>query len=407
VIDLSDVPVVDNHVHPWRAATTQRVTADRLAGAVAFSEDVVSSVRREFLPLDQLETSLKLFRDTNLGAHYLLKQLARFLDVPEEWSAVEAARNSAAQDYRTWTARLFQDVRLDTLLVDEGGTQPRITLRELGEIAPVTLRRVARSDNFIRDLLPHEDSWPRFFQCYQEELDAAIADGAVAFKSVIAYRTGLDVQQVSESEARRDFEAHRLEVEGAQKVMRDFLLCHTMDVARERGVWMHIHAAVGDPDIVYHRANPAQLYPLLHSERFRTNKVVLIHGGWPWVGEAAAMVAILPNVYLDVSEGALFGMPNVRQRIMEALEACPYAKILYGADGSIPEALWIGAKRFKHVLARVLEELSAEGFCSPSEAATAARMILHDNAARLYGLTEPGGAWRTSAHRPRRRRGRH
>jgi predicted TIM-barrel fold metal-dependent hydrolase len=157
-----------------------------------------------------------------------------------------------------------------------------------------------------------------------------------------------------------------------------------MDVARERGLWMHIHTGVGDPDIVYHRANPAQLYPLLHSERFRSNKVVLIHGGWPWVGEAAAMVAILPNVHLDVSEGTIFGMPNIRQRLMEALEACPYSKILYGADGSLPEALWVVAKRFKAVLARVLEDLIGEGFCSRDEALQVARCILSDNAKRLY-----------------------
>jgi hypothetical protein len=386
VIDLSEVRVVDNHVHPWRAST-RHVTADGLAGEIAFSESVVASVRQAFLPIEQLEPSLKLFRDTNLGARYLLTELARFLEVEDDWSAVEAARNAAAEaDYRKWTGRLFDDVGLDVLLVDEGGARPRITLDELGAIAPVRLRRVARSDNFVRDLLPCEDTWPGFFRRYQEQLDAAIRDGAIAFKSVIAYRTGLDIQPVSEAEARRDFEAHRLGPERAQKVLRDFLFCHTLDVARERGLWMHIHAAVGDPDIVYERANPALLYPLLHSERFRTNRVVLVHGGWPWVGEAAAMVAILPNVYLDVSEGALFGMPNVRQRIMEALEACPYAKILYGADGSLPEALWIGAKRFKHVLARVLADLADEGFCSPREAIQAARMILHDNAARLYGL---------------------
>jgi uncharacterized protein len=386
VIDLLQIPVVDNHVHSWRPST-QHMSADGLAGEVAFSESVVASVRQEFLPIEQLGPSLKLFRDTNLGARYLLTELARFLEVEDDWSAVETARNAAAQaDYRAWTGRLFQDVGLDVLLVDEGGARPRITLQELGAIAPVRLRRVARSDNFIRDLLPQEDAWPGFFRRYQEELEAAIQDGAIAFKSVIAYRTGLDIQPVSEADARRDFEAHRLEPERAQKVFRDFLMCHTMDVARERGLWMHIHAAVGDPDIVYERANPAQLYPLLHSERFRANQVVLVHGGWPWVGEAAAMVAILPNVYLDVSEGALFGMPNVRQRIMEALEACPYAKILYGADGSLPEALWIGARRFKNVLGRVLAELAEEGFCSPREAEQAARLILHDNAARLYAL---------------------
>src|SRR5262249_32032936 len=155
----------------------------------------------------------------------------RFLDVDDDWSAVEAARNAlAGADYRAWTARLFEDVGLDTLLVDEGGALPRITLDELGAIAPGRLLRVARSDNFVRDLLPVEERWPDFFQRYQEELDLAIREGAVAFKSVIAYRTGLDVQPVSEAEARRDFEAHRAEPEAAQKVFRDFLLCHTLDV---------------------------------------------------------------------------------------------------------------------------------------------------------------------------------
>jgi predicted TIM-barrel fold metal-dependent hydrolase len=94
----------------------------------------------------------------------------------------------------------------------------------------------------------------------------------------------------------------------------------------------------------------------------------------------------LPNVYLDVSEGTLFGMPNMRQRIYEALEACPYSKILYGADGSLPEALWIVARRYKAVLGRVLEELVGDGFCSTREAYDLAAAILHANAERIYDL---------------------
>jgi uncharacterized protein len=386
VIDLTDIPVIDNHVHPWRESTRHQ-SADELSGHPAFSDSVVTSVRRPYLPAEQLEPSLKLFRETNLGSRYLLAELARFLDVDEDWTTVTQARNSAAEsDYRGWTERLFKDVRIDALLVDEGGSTPMITLAELGKHVPARLRRVARTDNFVRDLLSKQDTWSGFLDGYQRALDSAINDGAVAFKSVIAYRTGLDVQPVSEDEAKRNFEQNRNDLEHTQKALRDFLLCHTMDVARERGLWMHIHAAVGDPDIVLERANPARIYPLLHSERFRANRVVLVHGGWPWVEEAAAIVAILPNVYLDVSEGALFGMPNVRQRIMEALEACPYSKILYGADGSIPEALWIAARRYKAILGRVLEDLVGEGFCSRRDAFQVASMILHDNAARMYDL---------------------
>jgi len=384
MLDLAGVDVVDNHVHPWRPSTST-ITADELAGHVAFSETVVTSVRREFLPPDELEPSLRLFRETNLGCRYFLRELAHLLDVEPDWPTVTTARNSHAQsDYRAWTARLFSDAGLQTLLVDEGGGVPRITLSELSAYVPGQLLRVARADNFVRDLLLDGDSWPRFFQRYQDALDDALNGGAVAVKSVIAYRTGLDVSQPTESEAAIAFDRTRLEVEGAQKTFRDFLLCHTMDVARERKVWIHIHAGVGDPDIVFHRANPAQLYPLLHSERFRRNHVVLVHGGWPWLAEAAAMVSILPNVYLDLSEGALFGMPNVRHRLQEALEACPYAKILYGADGSIPEALWIAARRFKAVLARLVDDLVTENFCTAPEGVHIAQSILSGNARRLY-----------------------
>jgi predicted TIM-barrel fold metal-dependent hydrolase len=79
-------------------------------------------------------------------------------------------------------------------------------------------------------------------------------------------------------------------------------------------------------------------------------------------------------------------MPNVRQRIMEAIEACPYTKILYGADGSAPEALWIVARRFKMVLGRVLDDLVAEGFCAQREALEVAECIMSGNAKRLYSL---------------------
>ena len=386
MLDLSDVPVVDHHVHPWRASTSH-LSPDDLAGCVAFSDTVLTSVRQPFLPADELAPALARFRQTNLGVRYLLAELAHFLGTDEDWAAVTTARNAAAgQDYRAWTGRLFAAAGIHTLLVDEGGARPRITLDELGQIAPVRLARVARVDNFVRDLLADDEPWPRFFQHYQESLEAAIVDGAVAFKSVIAYRTGLDVEPVTEAEARRNYEATRGQAERFQKPLRDFLLCHTLDVARERGLWVHVHAAVGDPDIVYQRANPARLYPLLHSPRFRRNRVVLVHGGWPWVGEAAAMAAILPNVYIDVSEGAIFGMPNVGQRLREALEACPYAKILYGADGSLPEALWIVARRYKAALGHVLESLVAEGFCPRREAYHVARAILSDNAIRLYGF---------------------
>ncbi len=168
MIDLSDVPVVDNHVHPWRESS-KHLSAEALAESVSFVDAVVTSVREPFLPAEQLEAPLRLYRETSLSVRALLVDLARFLGCEERWEAVAAARNRAAEaDYRGWAQRLFEDARIDALLVDEGGSRPRVTLEQLGQIAPARLRRVARTDNFVRDLLEQEESWPRFFQRYQE-----------------------------------------------------------------------------------------------------------------------------------------------------------------------------------------------------------------------------------------------
>src|SRR5438105_3357697 len=118
---------------------------------MSFAESVVTSVREEYLPPAQLEDQLRLFRQTSLQVRYMMNQLAQVLGVDEDWEAVAKARNGVAgTDYRGWAERLFKDAGIDTLLVDEGGAKPRITLDQsgLGKIAPARLRRVARTDNF-------------------------------------------------------------------------------------------------------------------------------------------------------------------------------------------------------------------------------------------------------------------
>ena len=175
---------IDAHVTP---------TAGRLA---CFSDGVVASVRREFCRATSWSRRCELFRETNLGSHYLLHELARF---PGRGGGVGDRRRPATRRRHRLSGLDRAPVRRRRhrrLLVDEGGAQPRITLDELGAIAPVRLRRVARSDNFIRDLLPDEDTGSASSSATRQALEAAIADGAIAFKSVIAYRTGLDVQPV-------------------------------------------------------------------------------------------------------------------------------------------------------------------------------------------------------------------
>jgi hypothetical protein len=110
MIDLTEMPVVDNHVHPWRAST-RRLTVAELAGHV-FLGHRADERAPAILARGRARTLLDQLRATNLGAGYLRCELARFLNVDDDWTTVTAARIAAAEaDYHAWTAHLFDEAK--------------------------------------------------------------------------------------------------------------------------------------------------------------------------------------------------------------------------------------------------------------------------------------------------------
>jgi hypothetical protein len=68
-------------------------------------------------------------------------------------------------------------------------------------------------------------------------------------------------------------------------------------------------------------------------------------------------------------------------------------KILFGTDAAsisdlvgAEETYWLAAETGRQALALALSEMVQEGRCDEAEALRLARLVLHDNAARLYGL---------------------
>jgi hypothetical protein len=56
-----------------------------------------------------------------------------------------------------------------------------------------------------------------------------------------------------------------------------------------------------------------------------------------------------------------------------------------GGHGT-PEVSWLAAKTAKIALGEVLKDSTRLGLMNEKDAERAGRMILHDNAARMYGL---------------------
>ncbi len=72
---------------------------------------------------------------------------------------------------------------------------PRSTPTKLAREAGITVHRVVRIEPVIARLRERAASYAALEDAFSSEIEQACSDNAVAIKSVIAYRTGLDVQE--------------------------------------------------------------------------------------------------------------------------------------------------------------------------------------------------------------------
>jgi predicted TIM-barrel fold metal-dependent hydrolase len=133
---------------------------------------------------------------------------------------------------------------------------------------------------------------------------------------------------------------------------------------------------------------------VLEDRRYRGAPVVLLHQSWPYVREAAFLTQIYPHVYMDLS----FAIPHLSlgemiRSAQAALDAAPASKLMVATDTwGIPEHYFLGARRMRAVLGRVLGEQVAERVLRPEQAERLAELVMRGTACHLYGLTPVPGA---------------
>jgi len=94
-----------------------------------------------------------------------------------------------------------------------------------------------------------------------------------------------------------------------------------------------------------------------------------------------------PHVWVDMGQMTPWASLRIAECYREVMAWAPLSKIVVGSGGhGTPEIAWLAAKTAKIALAEVFEDGVRLKLITKSDAETAANMILHDNAARLYGL---------------------
>jgi predicted TIM-barrel fold metal-dependent hydrolase len=138
-------------------------------------------------------------------------------------------------------------------------------------------------------------------------------------------------------------------------------------------------------------ANPLLLEPLFNDARLQNTRFVLLHGGWPFVREAGALLQ-KPNVYLDISQQSLtFSPRTLAGWLREWLETYP-DKVLFGTDGypfsdsmGWEESAWIASHNARSALGLALTGMLRDGEIDRERADALAKQVLSANAEKLYG----------------------
>ncbi len=385
-IDLGSVEIVDAHVHPYRLADLVTKGSEGFdTRAMFLGESFASSSKLDpsLWPLVDELTDSTLFGIT------LVRWLARHLACEPTRKAVAAARQSALEaDAVGYTRGLMEEAGIGAVMSDEGYPQPPIPADEFAQTIGVKVHRVARLEPWI--LAHREGSFDDLVQGVATEATEAAGDSnCVAYKSIVAYRTGLDVTDPSSSEAKAAFDAWRedrwRETRLHSKPVRDFLIRQALEIAKKHDRPFHFHCGGGDPDINLAGATPQSIFPLLGD--VQNQPVVLVHSGYPWVREAAYIASVLPNVYLELSELIPWGWGQVEWALEMLVGTVPAAKLLYGSDeAGEPEAFWASALLARAALQRVLGGFVDRDYLSTEQAHRLGQLVLGDACRRLHGL---------------------
>jgi uncharacterized protein len=218
--------------------------------------------------------------------------------------------------------------------------------------------------------------------------------GAVAEKFEAAYLRSLAFDKVDRVVAERLYASKSTANQPADyKALQDFLFRYIAAECGRLGMAVHIHTEAGAGgyfDVA--GANPLNLESVLDDPDLRKTKFVMLHGGWPFIGEITALLT-KPNAYLDFSAQDLARTPAaLANTLREWLEFVP-EKILFATDAYpyIPEmgweeSGWIAARTGRQALTLALTGMMRDGEITRGRASELARMVLRDNARTLYGF---------------------
>ena len=222
--------------------------------------------------------------------------------------------------------------------------------------------------------------------------------GAVGIKFEAPYLRPLDFDDPDLAAAQRVYARY---VHGGTpsraeyKALEDYLF---RAIAREAGrqrlaVQIHVLETFGG-FYSTHGSAPHLLEPAFNDSTLRGTKFIIVHGGWPLIGETQGLIS-KPNVYADISMMDNILSPTVLAGVLRQWLGEWPDKVLFGTDafdGGVEQGweqiAWVASNTTRRALAIALTGMMRDGEITRDRAQTLARMVLRENTAALYGLAK-------------------
>lgn len=359
---IAALPLIDNHVHGFALSAMDRRSL----------ENSLNEANTE--PLADFDSGF----DTQLG-FALRAHCAPLLGLPA---------HSAAQDY--WQRRATLDaMELGRLFLSAAGVTDWLVDTGLAGVAgPAEVAEASggRGHEIVRleqiaeqAAAEHGDYADNFREILRRR-----GGGAVATKTVLAYRGGFEGELSAPGEREVVAAAQRWRDAGATRLTDRVLLRFGLHEALALGKPLQVHVGLGDRDCDLHRTNPMHLLDFLRQSG--TNPVVLLHC-YPYEREAGYLAQAFNNVYLDVGLSVNHLGARAASFIARTLELAPFRKILYSSDAfGPPELHYLGARLWRGAMAEVLSGFVDRGHWCADDAVRVAGLIGRGNAQRVYQL---------------------
>ncbi|MGH3389248.1 MAG: amidohydrolase family protein, partial [Actinomadura sp.] len=279
------LPLVDQHCHGVRRGGLDRPAFERLItegglpappGTTQFDSPVGLAVRRWCAPV---------------------------LGLPPHASAPDYLVRRAGLGPDEVNRRLLRAAGISDFCVDTGldGSE-LLSPAEMGFVGGGRGHEIVRVEQVAQEVAGRGPTASGYAEELAEQLFRRAA-GAVAIKTIIAYRCGLDFDPWPPEPGEVVAAAARwLAGPHTRKRLTDpVLLRHALwtaaAIAREYGLPIQFHTGFGDPDIDLRRADPLLMTDFIRA--IQPVPIVLLHC-YPYVRQAASLAAVYPHVSIDV-----------------------------------------------------------------------------------------------------------